>query len=557
MANNLTLAGAAFSAGASGFGQAMSAGTGASAGNVIPASGGFYVEGFIDLASTTGTYVAIGSSDTFWIGTSGGNIVAYYGSGSGDVPLTGPAFPFGTRPHARLIASEAGGALFVNGNQVASSPTKLSASGALFDTALGVHGFERTDSFFGGYVWPGTVDEVAVFSGVPASGNFTPPSAPYPNGTAGLIALYHLDGNGLDSAGAAQATPTPTPAPTPAVTNAPDDPGILYSPYNWNVTHGAAASWNPGAYFKTLFGGASCTLNFDVSANAAPLPQIMYRVDNGGWTQAPVAATISCTIPPATTGNADVGYHLLEVIYKSRDTSGGSVIWSNPSPTVPVFVGLTLAAGGVLVAPGRAPLNVAIFGDSITEGIRTLGEAASGTPDDNDARLCWAYEMGRLLGAEVGIIGHGGSGYNEGGVGGIPAFPTSLALIGPGISRVFAPQPDLILVNHGTNDGGDVTANATASVNALLAACPSARLVLLNPFPRGDNAGLQAAAAGCAAPLRARWVSTAGFFNTALGSDSYNLHPSGPNGVLVIAPKVAAAVRPFLSAGVLDRWTHS
>ena len=340
----------------------------------------------------------------------------------------------------------------------------------------------------------------------------------------------------------------------------PDDPAMLYSPSNWQVLHGAATAWNPGAYFRTLFSGTSCTLNFDVSNNATPFSQIWYRVDNGPWTAAPVAATIVCAIPALTAGNADLPFHLIEVWFKSMDSTGVLNRWTAPAQTAIRFLGLTLAAGGAVMAPGSAPIKVVVFGDSIVEGIRTLGEAVSTTPDDNDALFGWVAALREHLGAEIGFVGWGGTGYG-GTFANVPVFGTSLASLAAGVARSFTPSPDLIIINHGTNDAGaNIQAAATAAVNALLAAttCP---IVLLNPLPtnRQSNAYLAAVPAASNIPARVHYVSSAGFMVNAAGVDTTLFHPSGPNGAALIAPKVAAAVMPFLASpgGVLNRWTHN
>lgn len=347
-------------------------------------------------------------------------------------------------------------------------------------------------------------------------------------------------------------------APPSTVTVTPDNAAIVYSPYNWQVTALAATTWNPGAYFRTLFTGAACAVTFDMSVAVVPYSQFWWRVDNGPWTLASVAASVALNIPAITTNNAAVPFHRLEVVVKSMDIASGVNRWAAASPGAVRFTGIMLATGASLLAPGRAPLNVLIYGDSITEGARTLGEASATTVADMDAMFGWAFEQGRLLGAEVGIVGFSGTGYLNPAYS-VPAFPGSYAFLAAGLARSFAPGPDLVVVNHGQNDGSaDVKAAAVSAVNGLLAACPAAKVVLLNPLPPGDNTFLQAAVAACTAPGRAAWVSTAGFFIKAAGADAVQVHPSGPNDVGLIAPRVAGALRPFLpgAAALVARWTH-
>ncbi len=546
MANPLTLTRAGFDTTGFKFGTAaLSAGNASTAGAILPA-GGFTAEAWIKSAGTSGVKVAFGSSPAFWVGANAGTLMASIGQGGSAVTLTGPALGAGWR-HVALVCGSGGSTLFLDGAAVATSATPFASTGGTLGAAFGIANFEANGAGNGTvFEWVGSIDEAAIWSGARYTGTFSPPSGAYTGGESGLLALWHLDSTGADSAG--------TVSPPSTLTIFPDDSGILYSPYTWQVTHGAATAWNPGAYFRTLFSGPSCTMTFDVTNNGSPLSQLWWRVDHGPWTQAAVASSVVCSIPVATAGNADVPFHRLEVVFKSIDSANGGLNrWNSPSATALRFTGLVLASGSTVSLPARAPLNILIYGDSLTEGVRTLGEAVSTTPDNNDAMFCWAFELGRQLGAEVGVVGWGGTGFSAS-FGNVPVFGSSYALLAAGVARSFTPSPDLVIINHGANDGGDITAAAKATINALLSVCSKAQIAVLNPLPRPDNTYLRGAAAGISVPARVRYISSAGFFSTALGADGVGLHPSGPNSAGVIAPKVAAAVKSLLP--VPPRWTH-
>ena len=103
------------------------------------------------------------------------------------------------------------------------------------------------------------------------------------------------------------------------------------------------------------------------------------------------------------------------------------------------------------------------------------------------------------------------------------------------------------MINIGTNDGGNNTVAAmTGLLNGLIAACPTVPIAVLRPFDGNQAGNLQAAIAECSSPGACHYVDTTGFFNTAYGADSLGLHPSGPNNLGLIAPQVAAALRPLL-----------
>ncbi|MCW3476555.1 GDSL-type esterase/lipase family protein [Limobrevibacterium gyesilva] len=330
---------------------------------------------------------------------------------------------------------------------------------------------------------------------------------------------------------------------------APDDPALLYSPYTWNIAAGAATTINAGAYLRTLFSGGSCTLTFDVANALSPLPQIWYRIDGvGAWTQAGLAAQIACAMPAATLGNADIPWHFLELVVKATTETRNR--WNSPGATAVVFTGLVLASGAAVLLPSAAPLNLLVYGDSITEGVRTLGEAAADDTDRNDAMLGWAFRLGGLLGAEVGVVGFGGSGLSVTGSGNVPPLPASYGLLYQGAARSFAPAPALVVFNVGTNDGGaDTVAAMTAVLNGVIAACPAAAIAVLRPFNGNQAANLQAAIAACGNPAACRYVDTTGMFDTSRGSDGLALHPTGPNNVALIAPKLAAVLRGLLGGG--------
>ena len=366
---------------------------------------------------------------------------------------------------------------------------------------------------------------------------------------AGTHTLSVRDHNNTSTAGTSGSFSTSSSGAGIAANNA----AFLYSPLNWAVTAASAITINPGAYFRILFTGTTCNLNFNVANMCTPASQIWWRIDNGPLTQASVASVIPLTIPAATLGNADVPYHLLEVVVKSATETANR--WNNVGSapgTAVIFTGLTLDGGASVLATLAAPKTILCYGDSITEGVRTIGEGAANDTDRNDAATGWAYRLGALLGAEVAVVGFGGSGLSVTGSGGVPVLGSSYSLLYAGQARSFAKPPDLIVINIGTNDGSTNTVAAMQGVlNGLITACPGKPIAVLRPFNGNQAANLQTAISGCGNPTACTYVDTTGFFNTAYGADSLNLHPSGPNDVTHIAPQVAAALRPLLyPAGV-------
>ena len=63
-----------------------------------------------------------------------------------------------------------------------------------------------------------------------------------------------------------------------------------------------------------------------------------------------------------------------------------------------------LETDGLLAPWLPSDANVLIYGDSITEGALTLGGSQHYDTDHNDASVVYSYALGRLLGAEVGVV---------------------------------------------------------------------------------------------------------------------------------------------------------
>jgi len=156
-----------------------------------------------------------------------------------------------------------------------------------------------------------------------------------------------------------------------------------------------------------------------------------------------------------------------------------------PSATAVIFTGVTIGGGGTLAVhpPRRRPLNVLIYGDSITEGVRTLGyEGIQNDTDRNDAVRDYSYQLSQSLPVEIGVVGFGATGTTHGGSGGVPALPVTWNQLWDGEPRVFSPPPDLVIYNEGTNDGSSITATLLQVVKGIANVAPMARQLLLLPF---------------------------------------------------------------------------
>ena len=75
----------------------------------------------------------------------------------------------------------------------------------------------------------------------------------------------------------------------------------------------------------------------------------------------------------------------------------------------------SITTDGELARWVPSDVNILIYGDSITEGVLTLGGAQKYDTDHNDASIVYSNQLAKLLGSEIGIIGFGASGLTHAG----------------------------------------------------------------------------------------------------------------------------------------------
>lgn len=335
----------------------------------------------------------------------------------------------------------------------------------------------------------------------------------------------------------------------------PNDPNLYFSPFAWQVTKDLAATINTGSYIKFLASGTLLNFKFDVSHMVTPVSEVYWRVDNGPQTLALVQDSVSVTIPANNT--AGIPYHSIEVFVKSSTERANR--WSAAGNSTRIIL-TGIESDGALAPWIPSDANLLIYGDSITEGVLTLGGSQPFDTDHNDAAVVYSHVLGSLLGAEAGVIGFGASGLTHRGSGGVVALGESWNQLWDGVPRSFtSPKPDLIVLNEGTNDGCDVTtpgcegtdiiALLTTVLKNLVSACPGVPIAVLELFNGGQITHLKAAVAA-AGSADVHYIDTTGFYNLKYGG---SLHPTGPNDVAQIAPRIAQKLRPLLAKSILAR----
>lgn len=328
----------------------------------------------------------------------------------------------------------------------------------------------------------------------------------------------------------------------------PNNSAILYSPYNWNVDSTDAISVNAGAYLRTVCNTTSFALIFAEANLSAPYPEMWARIDGDGWQE--------YTLSPSNTvwsiaSGLQSRKHLVEVIIKSTTQTANR--WNVSGGVLPAtavdITGLGIDASGSCTAPTRRTHNILIYGDSITEGVRSVNDTASNDTDQNDVLSDYSYALATATDSEVGVVAFGATGILASSGSNVPALPSSYNYQYQGVSRTFSPAPDLVIYNDGTNDSTTGSTWQTAFETVLAgihSSAPLAKQLLLVPFGGSHLADIQAIVTAEGSPL-ITYANTSGWFNYSDSVDG--IHPYGYEHLQYIAPQLFPIVEPLLSSG--------
>ena len=287
-----------------------------------------------------------------------------------------------------------------------------------------------------------------------------------------------------------------------------------------------------------------------------PGSEVYWKVDNGPMTPSLVLDTVAISIPPNNTANT-VPFHTVTLLVKS--TTERANRWSATGNSTRVIL-TAIETNGALAPWVPSDVNILVYGDSITEGVMALGGSQAFDTDHNDASVVYSYALGPLLGAETGVVGFGYNALSHPGSGGVAPLGEAWNQLWDGVPRNFTdPKPDLIVLNEGTNDGCDTTRPGCVGTNItdqlaavlknLLGACPGVPIAVLLPFNGGQAAHIHAAISATASP-DVYFIDTTGFYDLKYGGA---LHPTGPNDVAQIAPRIARKLRPLLARSILTK----
>lgn len=314
---------------------------------------------------------------------------------------------------------------------------------------------------------------------------------------------------------------------------------------------GRAVTVSSGSYVRARFSGTALAASFDLASNSTTCtctpkgayPTIAWQVDGGEWREAEIAASVTLAEGLAS------GPHTVMLMVRGLDEHQSR--WTPPLVASVTFTGFMLAGGGRLEAPlarWRKPaLTMEFLGDSITEGVLVNEGRAGVVPGIPfawswlaDARLSYAGQTAQALGAEWRQVGFGATGLLHGGSGGAPGALETFGSFYAGCPR-DSWRPDVVVVNHGTNDGGMPAAEFQALyaryLEMIRKAYPKAKIAALRPFCGAQAGPIRAVVEARVADgdRRVYYVDSTGWYDGPI-------HPNA-DGSAGLATKLAAALK--------------
>lgn len=383
----------------------------------------------------------------------------------------------------------------------------------------------------------GQISELCMVKAAMYQANFTAPSSPFSASQLGQQLLFHFD----ESTGATTAVDSNT---ANQLTVLPQDPSIVYSPYNWLTTAPFAITTNYGAYLRMQFTGTTCALRFDNLRTNTPYSYVKARIDGGAWTTFRVDGAILNLTPTPLFSQR----HILELVVRSTN-GNGTDRWgqttTSPPPVSVTLTGILVDNGATLQTPVRRKLNILVYGDSITEGADSV---ANSDTIVQDAALGTGYLLSHALPAEVGTVAFSGQGIYSS-LSPYPPLTTSYASLWYNVPRSFSPPPDAVLYLLGQNDqstAANITGALTTVLQAMLVNAPQAKHFVITPVSQANANAIAAAATGIN-DSRVKLVTTSGWVtlsgpNIIALDSSDGVHPYAEQYLGQIVDRIAAAV---------------
>lgn len=189
-------------------------------------------------------------------------------------------------------------------------------------------------------------------------------------------------------------------------------------------------------YFKVK-GATTINLIFKTNHNKET-PYFAYSIDGGEFTRQLIT---NPTLPTVTTDE-----HIIRIVIDGLTETEDKWVGEKGIS----FERVTVDSGTI---KGILPKNkkIMFFGDSITEGIRVIDMNANA--NGNSATGAFPFQTCIRLNSVSYRVGFGASGVTKRGSGGVPKCLTVIDNMTNSKESPYL-EPDIIVLNHGTNDGG-------------------------------------------------------------------------------------------------------
>ena len=198
--------------------------------------------------------------------------------------------------------------------------------------------------------------------------------------------------------------------------------------------------------------------------------------------------------------------------------------------------GVTVDEGVLLGIMPRGKI-IAYYGDSITEGIAALGDGNSS--QTNSATSSYPYFCSKNLGAITHNVGYSASGVCK--EGSFMPFITAIDHISRSTKVDDSFKPDVIVVNHGTNDTAyestEFIAELKKALNRLVEKYPDTPIFYMIPFSQRRAGDIRSAISQCNGKSNITIVET----QTWNIQFTDGIHPTA-QGAKVAGEKLAAAI---------------
>lgn len=313
----------------------------------------------------------------------------------------------------------------------------------------------------------------------------------------------------------------------------------------WDLTHpDKAVTVNSGSHVTASFNGTGISAGFDTSGNTGNIPTVSFKIDDGALVEREIAPTLELA------AGLPAALHTVTLFVRGMNETEAR--WTPPLVASTTFLGLTVAGGNIVPTPRPVRLKLEFLGDSITEGVNLHSMGPQGQTSANwrtDGPRGYAALTAMALGAEWRQVGFGRQGLTIVGNGGVPKAQDAFNFFFAGVPRDDW-QPDVVIINQGTNDQGAGGATFAplylAFLGELRAAYANAKLVALRPLigAYGNEIQAQVQARKDGGDAKVYYIDTAGW--TAPADFTDGVHPN-QSGSVKIQGKLVMALQPILN----------